>query len=105
MAHLADRRAFLHHLSPAGRSAGWSSQRRPSPGLKRCSPICRATPTGGDREPPADRLRSERRHLPLQGLPSQRRGPADAEEIAAVLDGIAGVEAHILSHDGKWTSA
>lgn len=29
----------------------------------------------------------------------------DAGEIAAVLDGIAGVEAHILSHDGKWTSA
>jgi len=26
----------------------------------------------------------------------------DAAEIAAVLDGMAGAEAHILSHDGKW---
>jgi thiamine biosynthesis lipoprotein len=28
----------------------------------------------------------------------------DVGEIVAVLDGMAGVEAHILSHDGKWTS-
>ncbi len=29
----------------SGRSAGWSMPSRPSPGRKRCSPICRATPT------------------------------------------------------------
>ncbi len=30
----------------SGRSAGWSTPSRPSPDRKRCSPICRATPTG-----------------------------------------------------------
>ena len=53
MAHLADRRAFLRHLSPV-RKKNWvvyakallsSSKGRYSPGRRRCSPICRATRT------------------------------------------------------------
>jgi hypothetical protein len=46
IAHLADRRAFLRHLCRSGRSAGWSTPRRRSPDRRRCSPTCRATPTG-----------------------------------------------------------
>jgi hypothetical protein len=33
-------------------------------------------PPGGDLEPPPDRVRPGRRHLPLQGLSPRRRGPA-----------------------------
>ena len=47
MAHLADRRAFLRHLSPV-REKRWvvSTPSRPSGVPRRCSPICHATPTG-----------------------------------------------------------
>lgn len=45
MAHLAERRAFLRHLSPVRKNAGWSMPSRHSPGPKRSSPICHATLT------------------------------------------------------------
>ena len=45
MAHLADRRAFLRHLSPV-RKKRWVVYAKPrSPPPRRCSPTCRATRT------------------------------------------------------------
>ena len=38
--------ALLGHLAPVRKKPEWSAPKRPSPGLGRCWPICRATRTG-----------------------------------------------------------
>jgi hypothetical protein len=66
--------------SPRFRSAqsdGSSMPRRRSPGRRRCSPTSRATPTGSrSRTAASSPSTSTEHHLPLQGLPPRRRGPA-----------------------------
>ena len=42
---LSERRAFLRHLAPVRKKRGSCTPSRRSPGRKRCSPICRDTPT------------------------------------------------------------
>ena len=46
IAHLPTDAPSCATLLPFGESDGWSTPSRPSPGRRRCSPICRATPTG-----------------------------------------------------------
>jgi Putative transposase len=46
LAHLAERQAFLRHLSPVRKKRWVVLPRRPSRGRKQCLPTCHATPIG-----------------------------------------------------------
>src|SRR5690606_21702078 len=62
-------------LLPPGGSDGWSMPRRPlATGGSARLPVA-LYPPGCDLEQPPDRLRRDRHHLPLQGLPPRQRGP------------------------------
>jgi hypothetical protein len=69
IAHLSARQAFVRHLSPIRKKRWVVYAKAPFAGPEAVLAYL-SRPPGGDLEPPADRLRQERRRLPLQGLSS-----------------------------------
>ena len=84
MAHLTERRAFLRHLAPVRTKRWVVYAKAPFAGPEAVlAYLSRYTHRVAISNRRLDRLRRERRYLPLQGLPPRRSGPAAGMTLAA----------------------